>query len=103
MGKQVKETNKATLEESMVAFKEKYGEVNAVWECEGVLRLGPFMACYDVSGQIYWDHLHEKDDTWAPVELDGPGVDCDCGETVPPGFVAMAQLQKLHPKCSSSD
>lgn len=95
------EQNKDALEKSLAEFKEKYGDVKAVWECEGVLRLGPFMACYDVSGKVFWDHLHDKDDTWVPVELDGDGFECDCGEVVPPGFVAMAQLQKLNPKCSS--
>lgn len=71
-----------------------------VWECEGVLRIGPWMACFDPSGRVFWDHLH--DEVWCSVELDGPGVKCNCGEEVPEGLVAMANLQKLNPKSSAS-
>ena len=83
-------------------FMEKYGEHKPTWECEGVLRIGPWIACYDPEeGKIFWDHLHDKDESWVPVELDGTGIKCECGEEVPNGLVIMSNLQKLNPNCST--
>lgn len=83
-------------------MSEEMGKVEGlepVWECEGVLRIGPWMASYDPSGQVFWDHIHE--DVWCAVEQDGPGTKCSCGKDVPDGLVTMANLQKLNPKATT--
>jgi hypothetical protein len=82
-------------EKDIKDFVEEYG-FEPVWETDGVLRIGPWMACFDPSGKIFWDHKH--DEVWCAVELDSEETHCECGDEVPGGLVAMAGLQKLNPK-----
>lgn len=74
---------------------EDFGE--PVWIAEGILQIGRWMACFDPSGELYWDHLH-GDGAWAPVSLESESTLCQCGEEVPVGIVTMSHLQKLNPK-----